>query len=85
MARPARPPTTPPTTAGVEGAAPPPEPAPELAVDEGAEPVPLATPDPPTPPPIAAVVLDGINDEDAVLEEEVWDCEEVPLRELDEA
>ena len=69
----------------MEGALLPPEPALELAVDEGAETVPLAPPDPPTPPPITAAVLDELKEEDAVLKEEVWVFEVVALRELDEA
>ena len=88
IARPATPPTTPPTTAGVEGAPVSLEPAPEVAVDEGANPVPLIPLEPPMPPPMTAPVLDGLNDEDSILEvEEVEDCvcEVVALPEMDEA
>ena len=85
IARPANPPTTPPTTAGVEGALLSPEPALELAVGDGADSVP---PEPPTPPPMIAPVFDGPKDDVDELESEEDEdrvCEEVALPVLDEA
>ena len=67
-ANPATPPTTPPTTAGVFVEFWPPDPAPELAVDDGAEPVLLGPPTPPAAPPVLDAKLDGLDEDNWVLE-----------------
>lgn len=61
MTKPATPPTIPPTRTGVGGDPLPPDPAPELDVDEGAEPVLLGPPAPPTLAPVLEEMLELLD------------------------
>ncbi|KAL8706924.1 MAG: hypothetical protein Q9201_000084 [Fulgogasparrea decipioides] len=69
-AKPATPPTTPPTNAGVDGELPPPDPAAAVAEEDGALlGVPVELPTPPNPPVPPSVVVALADDEYAVDED----------------
>ncbi|KAL8914364.1 MAG: hypothetical protein Q9171_000994 [Xanthocarpia ochracea] len=70
-ARPARPPTTPPTKVGVDGVLPPPDPEAAVVDEDGSPPgVPVGVPTPPPGTPVSEKVLEALAEDDEGDEED---------------